>query len=279
MKHLFYFLFALVILSCSANSKEGAPAIDMSKSEANYQTEDVLGTQGVDTPIESQKKIIKTANIKVKVEDVDSVSSLLENEILKLGGYISTMEMNNSNFRFQNSIKFKINPTHFSKFIRIITNSSEFIDYKNIHTKDVTEEYVDLQSRLETKKEVKKHFEDILRGKATTVEEVLMSENEIRIIQEEIEAKEGRLNYLGTQVSLSTINLVLYQKVEYQTKPVTLDESFSIRSTEGFQNGWEIVTTFTIILINIWPLILLILVAIVFRKKMKSFFLNSRKKK
>ena len=80
-----------------------------------------------------------------------------------------------------------------------INNSVEFIDYENITTKDVTEEYIDLESRLNTKLEVKQRYESILRKQAKTVKDILATEEKLQIIQEEIESVQGRLKYLIVQ--------------------------------------------------------------------------------
>lgn len=43
-----------------------------------------------------------------------------------------------------------------------INSVVEFVEFENITTKDVTEEYIDLETRLKTKQEVKQRYEDIL---------------------------------------------------------------------------------------------------------------------
>ena len=70
---------------------------------------------------------------------------------------------------------------------------------KNVSVQDVTEEYLDIEARLKTKKEVEARYIEILKSKTKTVEDVLKAEEQIRIIREEIEAREGRLNYLKNQ--------------------------------------------------------------------------------
>jgi len=45
-------------------------------------------------------------------------------------------------------------------------------DYIKINTQDVSEEYVDLETRLKTKKEVEARYIEILRSKAKTLEDI-----------------------------------------------------------------------------------------------------------
>ena len=121
----------------------------------------------------------------------------------------------------------------------------------------MTEEYVDITTRLKTKKEVRDRYVDILRSKAKTVKEVLMAEEQIRHVQEEIEAKEGRLRYLRDRVNMSTINLEIYQEIEYQPEPNVYVKSFWAKLKDGFSYGWNLLQGIVLSIVSIWPLVIL----------------------
>ena len=86
---------------------------------------------------------------------------------------------------------------------------------------------------------------------------MIEAEEAIRQISEQIQAKEGRLTYLNDNVKYSTINVMLYQMVEYKPEPTVYEKGFLDKVLEGFENGWELVVSVTIGLINIWPFILI----------------------
>ena len=84
-----------------------------------------------------------------------------------------------------------------------------------------------------------------------------MAEEQIRVLTEEIEVKEGRMRYLQDRVGLSTLTLSIYQEVEYIATPEVYKKTFLNKIKEGFLNGWDIVIGILLGLINIWPLVIL----------------------
>ncbi|HWY36385.1 MAG TPA: DUF4349 domain-containing protein, partial [Nitrosopumilaceae archaeon] len=134
---------------------------------------------------------------------------------------------------------------------------SLYTNYKNVRSDDVTAEYVDIETRLKTKKEVEQRYIDILRNKAKTVRDVLDAENEIRIIHEEIEAKTGRLNFLKDQVAFSTINLDFYQVTKVTGQPDRVEYSYLSEAGDAFKVGWDGLKRLVIGLIYIWPMYLI----------------------
>ena len=142
--------------------------------------------------------------------------------------------------------------------------------HKNITSTDVSEEYVDLQTRLATKLEVKQRYDAILRSKAKTVEDLLKAEDKIRVLQEEIEAAQGRLKFLSNKVALSTIQIDLYQTVTYTETPKTLTTPFGSRAKKSVSLGWEMVQSIFLGLLYIWPLLLIALGVLAYFKYRKK---------
>lgn len=208
-----------------------------------------------DKPVPRQ--IIKTANYRIQVKDVDASSRRANELAQRHGGYVSESALTNSNYEITNAITIRVPAIRFDSLLDDLGGEAIFTQYKRISSQDVTEEYVDITTRLKTKKEVRDRYVDILRNKAKTVEDVLRAEEQIRIIQEEIEAKEGRLRYLKDQVAMSTVHLELYQEIEYTPEPTVYRRSFWSNIVSGLENGWELLQGIVIFLVNIWPLLIL----------------------
>ena len=151
------------------------------------------------------------------------------------------------------------------KFLAEVEQESIYTHYKRIYVQDVTEEFVDKTSRLNTKKEVRDRYIAILRDKAGTVEDILNAEDKIRVIQEEIEAIEGRLKYLDNQTALSTVSIEMYQKSDENT--VVYEKSFFTKIADGFMDGWQLIKETLIGLVTIWPILLVALAAFLAREK------------
>lgn len=205
----------------------------------------------------SHLKIIKTATTRYKVEDVKKATTAIKKMAVKYDAYISELSFNNTLYEKQNKFTIKVPNIHFDTMMDTIAGTASFIEFENITTKDVTEEFMDISARLKTKQEVKKRFEEVLRKRAVTVEDILLTEDKLRVIQEEIESAQGRLKYLTDKVSFSTIHVDLYETVEYRDEPDSYTKTFIDKAKNGFSNGWSIVEVLVLGLITIWPLLLM----------------------
>lgn len=201
-------------------------------------------------------KIIKTANSRYQVKNIKKATNTIKQMAFKYGAYISDLRFENDQYRKEMRFTIKIPSLHFDALMDSIDVISEFTDYENITTKDVTEEYVDLQTRLNTKIEVKERYELILRKRAITVEDILATEDKLRIIQEEIESAQGRLNYLTNKVAYSTIQIDLYETVDFKAEPEVYNKSFRSKTREGLVFGWELIESILVGVIYLWPIVL-----------------------
>ena len=115
--------------------------------------------------------------------------------------------------------------------------------------KDVTEKFLDIQARLKTKKELENRYLELL-NKASSVTEIMEVEKQIGQLRQEIESKEGRLNYLKSKISLSTLTLTFYKSVPNEVE-------FGNKFKTGFKNGWDNLIWFFVFITNIWPFVLM----------------------
>ncbi|TMM55900.1 DUF4349 domain-containing protein [Maribacter algarum] len=202
-------------------------------------------------------KIIKSANVKYKVKNVKTATNTIKQSASVFNAYISDLRFENSLYSLENRFTVKIPQEHFDAMMDSIVQVADFIDYENITTDNVTEQYIDLQSRLKTKLEVKERYEIILRKSAKTVKDILATEEKLRVIQEEIEAAQGKLKYLTNKVAYSTIQIDLYETVDYKEEPETYSKSFWSKSKDALVFGWELVEAIVLGIIYIWPLLLI----------------------
>jgi len=295
MKSTIFFVFALlffVAFACNGGENQSAYISDMEMEETasfDFSAREAKSTltltqgngeenQDVSSEDESvERKIIKTVNYRIQVNDVNASSEKVEQLVETHGGYISGKNLNNSSYEISNEITIRVPQDKLETLLDAIGEEAIYTNYRSERANDVTEEFVDLEIRLNTKKEVRDRYIDILRDKAQTVEDVLNAEEKIRVIQEEIESVEGRLKYLSNQVSLSTVNLTIYQRVEYQAQPDTYHESFGSRIVKSMKGGWELLQGLVLFFITIWPLI--ILFGVFFWQRKRIFGWLKRKEK
>ena len=205
-------------------------------------------------PIKIAEKIKKTADVNISVEDY-KVARVAIDKIVKTGnGYISGENEQNSTYSISNSMTIRVANKDFDAMVSNIAGVASHVNSKNIYMEDVTAQFVDITARLKTKKEVEKRYLDLL-NKAVKVTDILEVEEHLRMIREEIEAKEGQLKLLNDQVAYSTINLNFSQSFEYTPQD---EPGFFGRMGHAFGNGWKGFLSFLIGLVYVWPLWLIL---------------------
>ncbi|MBN1250549.1 MAG: DUF4349 domain-containing protein [Bacteroidales bacterium] len=213
-----------------------------------------------------EKKIIKTANVSIEVENFKESRKSLAELLKKYDAYIANEEEYNRDYQVNTNLIIRISSENFDSLLNEICGLATHIDSKIINSRDVTEEFIDITARLKNKKQVEQQYLEILK-KAYTITDILNVNEHLRVIREEIEAKEGRLKYLSNQVSFSTINLNLYETIEQAYV------GFFSQLLDGFEGGWKGILMFIIGLTYLWPFILILFFSIWliirYRKKKK----------
>jgi hypothetical protein len=98
--------------------------------------------------------------------------------------------------------------------------------------------------------------------------EILQVQGQINDIQEDIEAANGRINYLQHASAYSTINLNYYQYLNGSTADNEKPD-FLTKLSRAFSTGTEVISGFTLFCISIWPVILLGLFICIYLKRLK----------
>lgn len=253
-------LFSLISISVSSCKSDGSSA-----GETPYTMESISDaleskTEEKEEEVKAQK-LIKEGNIQFKTKDIEATRNAINQSVKKYKGYISNDNAFSSETRITHSVEVRIPSIHFDKFLAEVSLSAEEIEEKNIDIRDVTEEYLDIEARIKTKKELEKRYISLL-AQARTINEILSIEKQLLKIREEIESIEGRLNYLKNKVTYSTLTIRYY-------KEISKGNQYFIKIVSSLRNGWYLFISFLLFLINIWPFLIAgaIILIIATRKK------------
>lgn len=203
-----------------------------------------------------ERKLIKDGSLSFETDDILGTRKKVNDAINKNDAYIANEEEGNYNSRLEITVTIRVPAENFDQLVNEVSQSVEAFDHKSIDVKDVTEEYLDIKSRLQTKKDLELKYKTILE-RATTVSEILEIEKQIAELRGDIESIEGRLKYLNDQVAFSTLTVSFYEQVPSATK-------FSGKFKRGISSGWDNLMWFLVFLVNIWPFIILALAIIIF---------------
>ncbi len=150
----------------------------------------------------------------------------------------------------------RVPATRFASALDQIRNAGERVIQERVSGQDVSEEYLDLEARIRTKKALEAQFLEIMK-QARKVEDALEVQRELADVRTEIEGFEGRRRFLENQAALSTITTTL-QMPQPMVAATTSGFGASVKGSVGD----AIDTAASIILFIIQALIVLIPVAI-----------------
>lgn len=231
-----------------------APSPRESLSYENDKTPEVNQTT-VSIPAD-KKKIIRDGTISIRVNDLERAKSDIDSLVKSHNAYYSNESLVNTDSRLTYSLTIRIPSGSFDGFITALEKGKGEITEKYISARDVTTEFIDIETRLASKKEYLERYRELLK-QAKSVKEILEIEEQIRALTEEIESSEGRLKYLSDQVSFSTLNLMLNKEKGYSYRPAVRGP-FGERFKRAVSGGWNGLVSFALFLSSLWPLWLIL---------------------
>ena len=237
-------LTVFIVCSCSnTNSMYRVPAdyaVEESALQVNEQKLDEIETV--------ERKIIKQGHIKFITADVNKTKSFITQIVNELNGYVAKDNAYDYSDRLEHKLTIRVPAKNFDVLLNNISESVEKLESKNIDIYDVTEEYIDIDVRIQTKKDLQKKYTELL-SRATKVEEILNIEKEIGNLQTEIESIEGRMKYLKDNIAFSTLTVTYYQKA-------TNSFGFISKFVEGVKKGWSFFLWVIVGLSYLWVFLL-----------------------
>jgi len=260
MKTLSLFLFSL-ILACSNTSENSssAPAEyllveDAEMFDRSYEISEKTITQPIEV---QQQKIIKTGHFRFESRDLEKTHRQIIGLVNRYQGFVSSDRSGkgyNEDFR---SMTIRVPSEHFQAMVDSISRGVSYFDQNEITQREVTEEFIDIEARLKAKRELENRYLELLK-QAKNVKEMLEIERELSIIREEIEARQGRLNYLQNQVSYSTLNINVYKR----TTDRGVTASYGQKMWFAIKSGWNGISIFFLGLLHIWPFFVILLLTV-----------------
>jgi hypothetical protein len=204
----------------------------------------------VEPQVLTERKIIREGTISFETNDAAETSQRIAKAVADYKGYITEDIITDQSYQIEHRVTIRIPAAKFDTLLATIAQGVDALKTKNVTSKDVTEEYVDVESRIKTKKELEARYQQLLQ-KATKVEEMLAIEREMGTLRTDIESIEGRLRYLKDRVAFSTLTIIYYE---------TPAASFGFLGKLGVAlgDGWNNLLEFLVAVVSVWPLWLLI---------------------
>ncbi|MBQ3980636.1 MAG: DUF4349 domain-containing protein, partial [Treponema sp.] len=214
-KLLFVTIIALAALfaSCAKKSASQSKAMDAFRETADA-TSAFTGTgYNPEAPAKAEnakqstqplnRKIIFNGTISLEVESLEQTQAAVQKWVRDFGGYISQSYMDGTSANFTTKI-----PS--SSFDVAMEQASGFgkILHKNIESTDVTDEFYDLQTRIETKKVLVERLQSYLKN-ANSVKDMMEIETRVNEVTSDLETMQGQMNRLAGKIDFATVTITV----------------------------------------------------------------------
>lgn len=196
-----------------------------------------------------ERKVIRQGDISFETRDAVRTRADIRRSVGSLGGYLSGDNAYASGDQIEYRLDIRIPAYRFDSLLLLISEKAGRIESRNISSQDVTSEFIDVQARIRTKKELEQRYLQLL-AKASTVEEILSIERELGTLRSDIESIEGRMKYLSDQVAMSTLTVTFHEKA-------SSGSDFGHGFAEALRNGWTNILSFILAILGYWPFILI----------------------
>jgi hypothetical protein len=187
-------------------------------------------------PVEGvARKLIYTAELRLSVKDIDATREAVAAAVAEHKGFLASQEIAGTPGSFRNGRwKVRVPTERFDQLLAALALLGE-VERNSTDSKDVTEEYYDVEARLKNKKIEEDRLLKHLEKSTGTLKDTLDVERELSRVRGEIEQLQGRLNLLANLTTLATINLYARERTTY----------VPVKSTQAPAFGDDVSSTFT----------------------------------
>jgi hypothetical protein len=188
------------------------------------------------------RKIVYTGEVEVIVEDFDPAQKKLLQLIQEIdGAFIAQSDLSGSpGSPRRGRWKVRVPVGRLDKFVAAVEGLGE-LQRSSLDSKDVTEEFYDLEARIKNKKIEEERLIGHLKNSTGKLEEILAVEREISRVRGEIEQQQGRLQLLANLTSLTTLTINMYERKDYVR---AADPGFGTSVGRTFSGSLEMLTKF-----------------------------------
>ena len=184
-----------------------------------------------------ERKIVRTGYITLEVEDIAGTISGVAEIAEGLDGYVVSSHKSEGERKTSGSVTIRVPADRFDEAFDKLRQLAVKVPYESTESRDVTEEYVDLQARLHNLEATETQYLELL-GKAETVEEMLKVQAALSNVRGGIERIEGRITYLERVSDMSLIEVRL-EETEGLAGPWSISDAFrsAVRGLTAFVRG------------------------------------------
>ncbi|WP_293890202.1 DUF4349 domain-containing protein [Flavobacterium sp.] len=273
-----------------------ADGLENSSAEAAADGNAVISSNAAVEKKESNRKFVRTADLKFKVKNVAKSTYAIESIVAKNGGFITFTDLKSNineksetkisqdstlettRFTVDNTITLRVPNTQLDTVLKSMVKEVAFLDSRLIKADDVA---LQLLSNKMTQKRLASHQKRLEKGidtKGKKLNDITNAED--KVLGRETESDETVLQNLSLedQVNYSTVTLYLYQRESVLQEIVANEKSINayrphigLQIWDSLKTGWFMFEAIIAFIVQLWALLLLAVLGIfTYRKFVKK---------
>jgi hypothetical protein len=151
-----------------------------------------------------ERKLIRTGNVSIEVQSVSDAEEKIAQWAKSLGGYVT----NANTWEMGAGFTVRVPSDRFDEAMADAGNFGR-ITNRSVNSQDVSDNYYDIKSRLETKYILRDKLTNYL-SQAKDIKDLLEIERQLNSVIEDIESTESRFKRLSNQIDYSTIYIDMH---------------------------------------------------------------------
>lgn len=209
-------LVALLLVPAACAGGAGEEGVTAPPPEVEYPAPTEMGGGDKDydsddytsTVVNEERMIVRTGDMSLVVEDITQSVEDITQMASAFGGYVVSSYIQGEEEEMRGWISFRVPDDKFETALTQLRDMAVRVESEQTYSQDVTEEYIDLQARLDNAEATEQQYLALL-DKAEEIEDILDIYNYLSRIREEIEQLKGRIQYLEQTTSTSLISVSL----------------------------------------------------------------------
>jgi len=169
----------------------------------------------------TERKVVNNGSLDIYVKNTEDAIDGIKKIASDFGGYIDRSNVNEiSDDVKSGQITIRVPASKFEQTISEVKKLAEKVKSEAIETSDVTANYIDLSSNLINYKAEEKQYLEIMK-RTGTIKEILEVQERLSVVRGNIERTQAQLNYLESQISMSTITIGVTSEPDVEVFGIT----------------------------------------------------------
>lgn len=268
-----------LIVACKESVAEETP--DYSENAVTDSTSVVSSSAAVENK-NSNRKFVRTADVKFKVKNVAKSTYAIEDATTKFGGFVTYTNLQSNihsedrtkvsqdstlvttKYKVDNNITIRVPNTKMDTVIKTIAKQIHFLDYRIIKADDVTLQMLSNELAQKRSNSSEKRLENAIDSKGKKLNQVVKAEETLDAKKEQNDASKLQNLSLQDQVNFSTLTLNIYQDESIKQEMVANEKSINayrpnigLQIWDSVKTGWFMLEHIISFVVVLWPFALI----------------------